>query len=237
MRKVFGVAMLIVALFVLLPSAPGADVSDQVARLKSKDTDERRRAAKELAEMGADARDAAPALIKALKDSDLFVRRFSAEALGKIGPKASGSVEALTAVVKNKSEKKEVLQAAVTALGQMGGAGVDALVGVLKDHDMDNVARRKAAEALGEIGKDAHSAVEALNATVQEKTAKGKNPKKGPPVAEDIRVEAITALGKIANAKDEETIKLLEEITTSKNRNKTLMDASRKALSAIKARQ
>jgi HEAT repeat protein len=234
MRRLLGATAMIVALCLLIPKVPAADVSEQVAKLKSKDTDERRAAAKELAELGSEAKDAVPALIQALKDNDAFVRRFSAEALGKIGADSKAAA-ALEALLKNKSEKKEVQEAAVTALGNMGGLGVGALIAVLKDHEKENVVRRKAAEALGKIGKDAHSAVSALTEALNEKGPK--EGKKAPPNPDDIKIELVNALGKVANAKDEDAIKALDTITGSKSKNKALMNAARDAAKEIKARQ
>src|SRR5262249_57715584 len=66
----------------LLPAAD-ADVADLVKKLSSKDNEVRRSAASDLADLGKDAKDAVPALTKALKDKDLYVRRFAAQALGK----------------------------------------------------------------------------------------------------------------------------------------------------------
>src|SRR3954468_9962753 len=127
MRKLFGVVVLFLAAVVSLPAA---ETDELVQKLKSKDTDERRAAARALGEMGAEAKPASEALLRALKDSDLFVRRFAAEALGKIGPEAKGAVPALTTLINSKSEKKEVLEAVVDALGKMGAMGVAALITV-----------------------------------------------------------------------------------------------------------
>ena len=77
--------------------AEGADVTDLVAKLKDKDSDLRRAAAKDLSELGAEAKSATPGLTRALRDKDLFVRRYSAEALGNIGPDAKTAIPALAA--------------------------------------------------------------------------------------------------------------------------------------------
>src|SRR5438445_4084491 len=66
---------LLPALF-LAASAHAADVDALVKKLSNRDSDVRRAAAKELAEMGTEAKPALPALLKALKDDDKFVRRF-----------------------------------------------------------------------------------------------------------------------------------------------------------------
>ena len=53
------------------------------------------RAALALTEIGPDAREAAPALIEALKDAEWSVRRQAALALGRIGPEARSALPAL----------------------------------------------------------------------------------------------------------------------------------------------
>src|SRR5262249_39194345 len=59
-----------------------------VKQLKDPDADTRRKAAKELAEAGAEAQPAGPALTAALKGKDLFVRPLAAQGLREIGPDA-----------------------------------------------------------------------------------------------------------------------------------------------------
>src|SRR5260370_40669517 len=117
MKKLLGAAA---AFLCLVVSVQAADVEDLVKQLKDKDPDIRRKAAKELADVGADAKPAVPALVASLKDNDLFVRRFSAQALGAIGPDAQGALPALQKIVKDGNEKKEVQEAAVLAIGKMG---------------------------------------------------------------------------------------------------------------------
>src|SRR5262245_48146237 len=74
----------------------GADVKALVTKLQSADSDVRRQAARDLGELGKDAKAAVPALTNALKDKDLFVRRYAAQALGEIGPDAKGAVSKLS---------------------------------------------------------------------------------------------------------------------------------------------
>src|SRR5260370_3766385 len=119
MTKLLGAAA---AFLCLIGSVQAADVDDLVKQLKDKETDVRRKAAKELADAGPDAKPAVPMLIAALKDSDLFVRRFSAQALGAIGEESA--MPALEKVVKDANEKKEVQEAAVIAVGKMGKGSV-----------------------------------------------------------------------------------------------------------------
>ena len=80
--------------------ARAEEVPVLVKNLKSDDVDVRRGAAKELAEMGPKAKDAAQALLTALKsDKDLFVRRFAAQALGQVGADPKTAVPALAALL------------------------------------------------------------------------------------------------------------------------------------------
>src|SRR5262249_25179167 len=84
----------------------GAEVRELSTKLKSKDSDVRRAAAKDLGELGAEAEPATAELAKAMKDRDLFVRRFAAEALGNIGPAAKKGIPALTLALND--TRKEV---------------------------------------------------------------------------------------------------------------------------------
>src|SRR5438132_8022338 len=102
MKKLLGSAA---AFLCLVVSVQAADVEALVQQLKDKDPDMRRKAAKELTDVGAEARPAVPALTASLKDNDLFVRRFSAQALGAMGPDAPGALPALQKVVKDNNEK------------------------------------------------------------------------------------------------------------------------------------
>jgi HEAT repeat protein len=213
------------------------DVKDLVMQLKDKDPDVRRTAAKQLAESGADAREAAPDLIKALKDEDFYVRRFAAQALGAVGADPRTAVPALEALLKDRNEKKEVQEAAAQALGKMGAAGVAVLRTVLKDANREPVVRRRAAQSLGEIGPDARPALPDLTDVVNGKVEGGK---KADPnaAARDIRLEAVEALGNIANAKDETIISALEAIAADKGnkKNKALVQAVKLAVVKIKNR-
>ncbi|HKI37754.1 MAG TPA: HEAT repeat domain-containing protein [Gemmataceae bacterium] len=194
---VLGVACCVAA------AAQAADVTKLVADLKSNDSDVRRAAAKGLAEMGPDAKPAAPALITALKnDKDLFVRRFAAQALGEVEADPKTAVPALSAVLKEE-DKKELVEAAVTSLGKMGQPAVPPLIDALKNKaaapnkdkkkgpapaDPTAFVRTKAAEALGNIGPKAKAAVPALTDALRDA---------------NVRTEAAIALGNIGpDAKD-----------------------------------
>lgn len=191
----------------------GAEVRELIAKLKDKDSDIRRAAAKELAEVGPEAKPAVPDLIRALGDKDLFVRRYSAEALGNVGPEAKAAIPALSAALND--PKKEVAEAAIDALGKFGPESLAALTSALKDANKDPAVRRKAAIALGKIGLRARSAVPAMTDILNGKV---KAAKKGKGNDDDIRLEVASALGSVAKSDDTAAIKALETLSEAKRR-------------------
>ncbi len=216
-------------------AAEGAEVRDLVARLGNADSDVRRAAAKELGELGSEARSAVPALTKALNDRDLFVRRFAAEALGKIGPDAKSAIPALSKMTSD--SRKEVALAAVEALGKMGPDAIDALITTVKGTGKDPAVRSRAAQSLGKMGPEARSAVKALTDVLTGKISsgprvKGKGKKKGP-IDDDIRVEAAVALGEVAKAEDTAAVEALRSIAEGKQRNRQLKKAAGDSLRKI----
>ena len=193
--------------------AEGAEVRELIAKLKDKDSDIRRAAAKELSEVGPEAKAAVPDLIRALRDKDLFVRRYCAEALGNVGPEAKTAIPALSAALND--EKKEVAEAAIDALGKFGSESLAALTSALKDVNKDPAIRRKAAIALGKIGLRARSAVPAMTAIVN---GKAKAAKKGKGNDDDIRLEVVTALGSVAKSDDTAAIDALKTLSEAKRK-------------------
>lgn len=191
----------------------GAEVRELIAKLKDKDSDTRRAAAKELAEVGPEAKPAVPDLIRALRDKDLFVRRYSAEALGNVGPEAKSAIPALSAALND--PKKEVAEAAIDALGKFGPESLAALTSALKDANKDPAVRRKAAIALGKIGLRARSAVPAMTDILNGKV---KAAKKGKGNDDDIRLEVASALGSVAKSDDTAAIKALETLSEAKRK-------------------
>jgi HEAT repeat protein len=192
MRTLLGCLVLAVA----CGAARAEDVTKLVADLKSTDADVRRAAAKGIAEMGPDAKSAAPALLDVLKkDKDLFVRRFAAQALGDVEADPKTAVPALAAVLKE-SDKKELVEAAVTSLGKMGPTAVTPLIDAVKTKsapaakgkkpavapDGTALVRTKAIEALGNIGAKAKPAVPVLIEALNDP---------------NVRTEAAEALGNI----------------------------------------
>jgi HEAT repeat protein/tRNA A-37 threonylcarbamoyl transferase component Bud32 len=138
-----------------------------------------------LGELGAAARDAVPALIEALEDTDAAVRWDSAKALGKLGPAAARAVPALAAIVHERGDAI-VRQYAVAALGAIGAparAAVPALIGALKEESSN--LDEQAGDALVRIGAPAVPAlVEAM---------KDEDPQ--------VRVKAATTLTRIAGTR------------------------------------
>jgi HEAT repeat protein len=217
-------------------SAEAAEVRDLMKKLASKDVEQRREAAKELGDMGAEAKDAVPALKKAVRDSDLFVRRFSIEALGKIGPDAKSAIPEVALGMND--EKKEVALASAEALGRMGPDAIKPLTSAVKDTNKDPQVRKKAALSLGNMGLQARGAVQTLSDVLTGKISNNKtnNKKKGKDLTDnDIRVEVATALGSIAKAEDTAAIEALKSVSEGKQnkKNKMLKQAASEALRKI----
>jgi HEAT repeat protein len=211
--------------------APAADVADLAKQLKSSEVDQRRQAARGLFEMGAEAKEALPVLVSALKDQDLFVRRFSAQALGEIGPDAAR--EAVPALKSRLTDpKKEVVEAAATALGKLGSEGITALTDTVKDKKKDVEIRRAGITGLGLAGANAKDAVPVLIEVLKDTSAgpAGKG-KKQPADTPNLRVEAATALGDIGpDAKD--AVPTLEDLAGGKGKS-ALKTAAGDALKKI----
>jgi len=227
-------ALLALALGAVALAADGADIKALITKLQSSDSDVRRQAAKSLGELGADAKDAVPALTKALADKDLFVRRYAAEALGEIGPDAKSAVGKLTLAMAD--SRREVALAAVEAIGKIGPGGVQALISALKDPNKDPQVRKRAAQGLGNIGLPARGAVPTLTDVVTGKIkgtakAKGKAAKKAND--DDIRVDAARALGTTAKPEDTEAINALKSVSEGKQRNRALAKAASDSLKKI----
>jgi HEAT repeat protein len=218
-------------------TARAADVTKLVADLKSNDTDVRRAAAKGIAEMGPDAKSATPALLDALKkDKDLFVRRFAAQALGEVEAEPKTAVPALAAVLKE-TDKKELVEAAVTSLGKMGPTAVPPLIDAVKNKsgapakekgkkpaatpDPTALVRTKAIEALGNIGAKAKPAVPVLIEALRDP---------------NVRAEAAEALGNIG-PEAKEAVPALKDAVSAKGvkKDKNFKQAVDVALKKIQA--
>jgi HEAT repeat protein len=216
---------------------PGADLEALIKQTKSKDADERRNAYKDLADAGSEAKVVVPVLLDGLKDPDKYVRRFAAQSLTKMEDLDTKKVlPILSRIAGDKGELSEVQEAVVGAMGKMGTGAVDPLAKVLKDTDKDLAVRRRAALSLGDIGPSGGKG--SLTALMDVMNEKGDNTKKkGPPNLEgNIRTDAVSAMGKIATAKDEAVIKYLESLAAEKNKDKNFKATINGALKEIKAR-
>ena len=230
MKRLCGV---LVALFCVATAAQAADVPGLIKQLKDSDPDLRRQAAKALGEAGKEAAPAVPALLQALKDKDLFVRRFAALALGDIGADPKTVVPALSAVINDNREKKDVQDAAVTALGKLGATSVGPLTATAKDPTKNPQVRRKAVEALGLLGADAKSALPTLLEILNPKGKRGNNVQDV-----DVRIEAANALGTLATKDDKAVVEALGAIVNDKKfPNRNIKQAAAAALKKIKGKK
>jgi HEAT repeat protein len=162
-------------------------------------------------------REAAPIVMKALKDPDNEVRKVAAETLGKIGPKARMVVPELRSMLQDKKAPMRAdLALALWRVGKEGdcpsssrgqspflpdapsresSAGteelrkeaLDALIEVLRRGIPQE--RGPAAEALREIGPDARRAIPALIAALKEQSGDD------PGYEQEMKCRAVEALG------------------------------------------
>lgn len=137
------------------------DVSTLAARLASNDADARAKAAEQLAQLGSDAANAAPALVLAVADDDERIREWACAALEEIQPQACDS-NAFNASLHHGNA--DVVYWSVTMLGRLGDDAADAvekLVNLMRSSSRAHL-RRRAAWALGKIGPSAATAATAL---------------------------------------------------------------------------
>ena len=131
------------------------EVTKLVKQLRDKDEFVRLKAAKALGKLGADAKDALPALNEALKDDDADVRSVAKQALASINdaldkPKSKDAVAVLERNLKAaKDTDKDVRIKAAGCLAKL-----------LKDPD--EIIRLRAAQGLSEIGVEAKGTLEEL---------------------------------------------------------------------------
>jgi HEAT repeat protein len=143
-------------------AAPGEHktptIPELIQQLSSNDYQIRQRAARRLGNLGLAARDAVPALAKALHDPMPDVRGPAGKALGQIGTPA---VPALIEALRHKDNG--VRDRAARALAQCGPDAKEAvpdLIAALKDRQTD--VRVAAVDALGEMGAEGKEAAPAL---------------------------------------------------------------------------
>ncbi len=160
------------------PAGNAEDVPALLKRLQGSEVAVRVEAAREIGDLGEQAKAAVPALVEALGDPAAPMRKAAAAALGSIG--APAAVPALTKALRDPDAK--VRWQAAEALGQIGpkaSAAVPELVTVLQGKDVPM--RSVAADALGAIGWEARAAIPTLKEAL-------KDPEQG------VRLTAATAL-------------------------------------------
>jgi HEAT repeat protein len=122
-------------------------VKELTQRLAVKDAAQRAQALKDLAAMGAEARPALPALLKALGDRDTDVSQLAAAALKNLEPWTASDLPALRAGLRDTAP--EVRAFAVTAVKSLGDKARPALADLLKAvGDEDAAVSRMAGEAI-----------------------------------------------------------------------------------------
>ncbi|MFZ5562453.1 MAG: HEAT repeat domain-containing protein [Thermodesulfobacteriota bacterium] len=200
--------------------APNSDLTKASAipglqkALKDNAPNVRMEAAMALGEIGPNAREALPDLVAVLGDPMYKVREAAANAMERIIGTASGSeadkgLMVLVHINRLESEDWTARVNAASQLAQMGPAGADAipaLTSALLDErewsyywtQRYNEVRRAAAKAIGEMRFAARSARPALI-----KASKFQDP--------GVRLEAVSALGKIGTRSDSAIIEALKD--------------------------
>ncbi|MDQ3624446.1 MAG: HEAT repeat domain-containing protein, partial [Verrucomicrobiota bacterium] len=180
--------------FLLAPPSSFAEpapltVAQLAKQLTGADLTARRDAGYQLGKFGADAKDAVPALIKALDDPDKQVWSYAAAALAAIGPDAADAIPALLENLNSRKargqrprDKDQALFRSAYALTQIGPAAIPPLIAALGSEDTP--LRRGATKALGGMGAAARSGIPALIANLEQPD-------------EALRREVIEALGLI----------------------------------------
>ncbi len=179
-----GVVLAAANLCTAAPEQKPATIPDLIRQLSSNDFHIRQHAAKQLGNLGLAARDAMPALAKALHDPMPEVRTNAGKALGQIGtPAVSELVKAL------KDRDADIRTRAARSVGQAGPdakEAVPALIEALKDKHAD--VRVAAVDALGEMGVDGKEAAPKLARLFHDPSGR---------VREHVRV-ALAAIGPAA---------------------------------------
>jgi HEAT repeats len=130
----------------------GKSVAQLTQMLQSDDSIKQVQGAFGLSQLGSQAKDAAPALVTALKSRHTSVRENAALALGTISPEPEVAVPALTEALRD-SEMTVRRQAAI-ALGRFGPEARSALPALEKaSRDSDRLVREAVRQAVGQIKK------------------------------------------------------------------------------------
>jgi HEAT repeat protein len=192
------------------------------ADLKSNEAVKKRKAIKQVGQMGSAAKSLTPQLISILEnDKDVLVRRGTAEALGTIGGEPKVIIAALAKALRDEDE--EVITYATTSLGKFGKDAVPTLRLALKEKD--NKVRQHAAEAISRIGPDAKEAVSDLLKAYE---AEAPNMRRG----NIVKATYVIALGNIGpDAKA--AIPVFKKFLEERNPDRQLQRVVREALKKI----
>jgi len=124
-------------------------------------------AAQVLGDFGPMASNAAPALVRALRDTNATLRVNAAFALGKIGARPELAVPALAQSLADRDEAARMYAAiALKKFGHQAVRAVPELIATLKDRSWQ--VRERAALALGAVGKNQAGVVAALEHAMQD---------------------------------------------------------------------
>ena len=185
-----GFAHSLFAAWICVASAGAADVATLSQELGAPNVVVRRDAAYTLDHMGAGAKEALPALIRALDDNDKQVWSFSISAIANLGPEAKDAIPALIESLGNRKtrgrdrDRRQAFTRAAFALSRIGVAAIPPLIDALKSED--NGQRAGAAKALAGMRGDAAAAIAGLITNLK--------------AEDDVRSETTEALGAIGAA-------------------------------------
>ena len=177
----------LLAAFVCVASAVAADVATLSQELGAPNVAVRRDAAYTLDRMGAAAKDALPALLRALDDNDKQVWSFAISAIANLGPDAKEAIPALidglgTRRTRGRDrDRRQAMTRSAFALSRIGAAAIPPLIEALKSDD--NGLRAGAAKALAGMRGEAAPAIPGLIANLKSE--------------DDVRSETAEALGAI----------------------------------------
>jgi HEAT repeat protein len=130
----------------------GKNAAELEAMLRGEDPAAQAQGAYGLSTLGAEARQAVPALVDALKSKVTLVRERAALALGRVGPDAREAVPALTQTLRD--PEWTVRRQASLALGRIGPEARSAIPSLEKlSGDRDHLVRKAAQEALRQVRK------------------------------------------------------------------------------------
>ncbi len=173
--------------------------------LSGPDASQRIRAAQQLGEMGAAARDAVPQLVKTFADGDLAVAHEAIQAVGHIGPAASEAVPALTRLIT--AQASPILRhSAIDALRRIGAAARPAAAKLKESlRAPEPFVRVAAAHALAELApEDSATQVQVLDLLIAA-LGDANDELQGEAVAALAArgASAVPALVKVASGRDE----------------------------------